>query len=107
MRNRYLSQVDAIRARTDAETDKVIDAVRADLLIPFCERTGLRFTSGMGSWSFDKRDRYGVRQYYGAGDAIPGRIPRMLIDFLGELSVVCNNDLGSLMQGYTPSTYGG
>lgn len=102
--NKYLSTLEAIAERVDREQDALIAAVRNDLLVPFCNRTGMRFTAGMGSWSFDKLDRYGFRQYLHFGDPIPG-IPKTLSDFLHKDALLSRNDLGSLMQDYTPPNY--
>lgn len=101
--SKYLKRIEAARAEADKVMQAVIDQVRIDLLIPYCNRTKLRFTAGMGSWSFDKANLWKTEQvYWGRCDKLPGRIPSTLYDFLHEDAVTSQNDLGSLMEDYTP-----
>lgn len=98
-----MRRIEAIRDKADKDQDAVIADVRRDLLIPYCNRTKLRFTAGMGSWSLDKPGPYGNDQtYLHYGGEFPGRMPKALNAFLHERSTFSNNDLGSLMLDYTP-----
>ena len=102
--NQYIKQIEAISAEAEMKADGLIALVREKLLIPYCDRTGLRFTSGMGSWSFDKK---GVT--YGDWDADfpPPKIPKTLYDFLtsGYVTNPQYNDCGSMMLDYTPANW--
>lgn len=103
---KFLQAIDRIRADADKRTEAVIASARLALLVPYCERTGMRFTAGMGTWSFDYWDRYGTHQFISDWDELKTkRIPRGLYNFLCELDVTSRNDLGAVMEDYTPSTY--
>jgi hypothetical protein len=115
MSNKYTDEIERIREAAETAQDVVIAKVRVELLIPFCERTGLRFTAGNGTWSFDKRDKYGVQQHYGTDDVdlyrkrgpllTAFKMPLTLAQFLQENHVGSLNDLGSLMEDYTPANW--
>lgn len=103
-RSRHLRALDALRAQTEKSEERLIAEARAALLIPFCDRTGFRFTAGMGTWSFDKKDKRGHSVDIAGWDT-PSlkRLPAGLLAFLQSDSVCYrNNDLGSLMEDYTP-----
>lgn len=102
--SKYLKILEQIQADAIRKQDNLIAAVRAELLVPYCNRAGLRFTAGMGSWSFDKPNRYGSTDWFSYNEP-PPRIPKTLLAFLRQHAIDCNNDLGSLMQDYTPPNY--
>lgn len=105
--NKYLKRHEELRDRWTTQENALIDAIQHDLLIPFCNRTGLRFTAGMGTWSFDKPNRWNTgKDWYGSDHKPPG-ISKTLYDLLREGSACRLNDLGSLMQDYTPPNYKG
>jgi hypothetical protein len=103
----YLKQVERIMEEANARQDAVIAEVRRTLLIPFCDRKGWRFTAGMGSWSFDFSKPVNFADSLGGWDQEECKrlIPKQLLEFLQTDATTCNNDLGSLMEDYTPSNY--
>lgn len=102
--SKYTKALDAIAEQAGKQADALITQVRRELLIPYCDRTGLRFTAGMGSWSFDKK---GIT--YGSWDADfpPPRVPKRLYEFLqsGYPTNPHYNDCGSMMLDYTPLSW--
>lgn len=101
----HLKAIDKIEHRAAAEVDKVIEQARLDLIIPYCNRYGMRFTAGMGSWSFDKKGQY-------LGDWLDrADFPRMsnaLWEFLrAPYPFNRMNDLGSMTPDYTPLNWKG
>lgn len=98
--NKIERQLDRLARQFEREADKLIAEARQKYVIPFCDRTGLRFTAGMGSWSFDN----------GHGDYknLPEELPKRLGDVLSaEYPLNRCNDVGSLMESYTPKNYKG
>jgi len=45
--------LEAAEARYWAEVDRIAEAVTRENVAPFCDRHGVRFRPGMGSWDFD------------------------------------------------------
>jgi hypothetical protein len=84
----------------DTLIDQLAAQVRAEHVIPFCDRKGWEFSAGMGSWSFhDKRGRV-----YSDWDNSVG-IPKRLRDMLRQDTFLHNNSLGSLMESYRPKGF--
>jgi hypothetical protein len=56
----------AAEDRYDEETEKIGQAVREELLIPFCDKHNMDFDSGMGCWSIenDLINIYGAKNYW-------------------------------------------
>lgn len=85
----------------NAGTAQLIDAIRSKYVIPYCERTGMRFRAGNGSWSFDN----GKGKYMGEWRDASEDLPKRMYELLVTEVAVSRNDLGSLMADYTPTTY--
>lgn len=102
--NQYIKALDAISDEAQKKADALIAHVRETLLIPYCNRTGLRFTAGMGSWSFDKK---GVTYGDWDEDFPPPKISKTLYDFLksGYPTNSNYNDCGSMMLDYAPPNW--
>lgn len=87
----------------DKEIESMIKEARRDYIIPFCLRTGYRFTSGMGSWSFDRKGRHG-QIWINSFD--PEGLPKRVLQILStEHPLNRSNDIGSLMQDFTPPNW--
>lgn len=99
--NKYEKALDELYHRTRCEEERIVAQVRQELLIPYCNRTGLRFRGGSGSWSFDKWCRDGWRRVYSMYET-PPRIPKALLWFMRTESILYRTDLGEGMENYTP-----
>lgn len=71
------------------------DDIRTRIVIPYCERTGMRFKAGMGSWSFD----HPTKGYQFNEDA-----PKYVREPLGD-ELLSRQDIGSVILDYTPKGY--
>lgn len=91
------------QARYEKAVDALIDAARTKYVIPYCERTGREFVAGMGGWGF-----HGAND--SANDTISGwnsdRLPKRLREVLETDYGMHQNDCGSMMEDYKPTTYG-
>lgn len=87
--------------KLDDQYDKAFYAlakrVRDEHVVPFCNRTGLRFKSGMGGWTF----------YRGPDDWPERKPPKRLDAMLSEGHIDGYQALGSMMDDYTPPNYRG
>ncbi len=97
--------LDRLQASIRAQEDTIIAQVRAKYVIPYCDRYGLRFTAGMGSWSFDN-GKTGYYEIHIGGWSNPHELPKRIWDCLNR-SLPSNpgQDLGSVMEDYTPKNY--
>lgn len=50
-------QLEKLRARYERDAARVIAEAREKYVIPYCERHGLRFVGGMGTWCFRNAKR--------------------------------------------------
>ena len=105
MANWAARRADQIRARADRQTQALCDQIYARYVVPFCDRTGLHFSSGMGSWSFHHRDGRSMDE--GSRDEGMPKMPKRLLSYLIVEDPTSRNDLGSIMGSYTPLTYKG
>lgn len=106
--SKYLKHHEAILAESNRQQEELIATARQKLLIPYCNRTGQRFSAGMGTWVFFRKLPNGQEQQVGGFDdhsAAAKRIPKTLRSFLEAESGLCRNDLGALMEDYTPPNY--
>lgn len=69
---------------------KVVEDIRQNMVIPFCDKNNYYFIAGMGGWGFHK-----------ANGEIVEKIPKRLEHALSITTMNPHNDLGSLMQDYT------
>lgn len=84
------------QAQLEKLTDKVCDDVRREHLIPFCDKKGVKFVSGMGSWAF----------YDSRGEVLWNRqIPKRLLHLLEASTYSYHNSLGSFINDYTPKGF--
>lgn len=83
------------------------ESIRQDLVIPFCERTGMRFCAGMGSWDFNGKGKSFAGWQERAELRARHRLGARLYDALTiEWGVGSGRqDVGSLIASYTPTTY--
>ena len=51
---KFQKQIDRINARYDYEKDKIVNQIRDEYIVPYCNKHKLQFYSGMGSWVFFK-----------------------------------------------------
>lgn len=100
--NRYMRQLETIRLAAERQEEALIESIRTDLLVPFCDRVGAKFTSGMGTWMFRRGKS---TQHSFEHDGPFWGMSRMLYTLLHAESAYCNNDLGSMMEDYTPASY--
>ncbi|QPZ53291.1 hypothetical protein AchV4_0058 [Achromobacter phage vB_AchrS_AchV4] len=76
-----------------AGVHKLAADVRAGFVIPHCDAHGLRFVAGMGGWAFYGQD----------GEPLDdARLPKRIAHALGLPTANPANDLGSLVDDYTP-----
>jgi hypothetical protein len=87
----------AAHQQVHALEDGLCNMIRTDVLVPFCERKGWRFSAGMGSWSV-------IRP---TGDYIDNEsLPKVLRYMLCAPSLANPvQQLGSMIEGYTPTTW--
>ncbi len=90
-----VARIDRADAAYWKEIEAIADVVRNKYVIPYCDRTGLRFT-GMGSWSFD-----GKGKHIGDWDS-KGQLPQRLDNLLHTGTVNTRTDLAMMMEDYTP-----
>lgn len=91
-------ELDRLARQYDREVDEALKRARIKYIVPFCDKHGLRFNSGMGSWSFhDSEGRYD-------GDYGCVKIPKRVREVL-ECDLVYRQDAGSMMTEYTTKTY--
>lgn len=88
-----------IRRAADEAVERLQERVRAENVGPFCERYGLRFTSGMGTHSFDNPKT--GRRYW------PEELPKSLQAMLESDDVTSRNAIGDCMRGYIPESIKG
>jgi hypothetical protein len=102
-----VSKYEARADRAETAYYAALDAIGADvwreLLIPFCERRGWRFRSGMGSWNFDAPRGNPPASWWDQAD-IRRVLGARLSDAL-RIDYGTNNDLGSTIEEYTPTTW--
>jgi hypothetical protein len=105
--SKYARRLEKALEVYDKELEQVCNAVRADLLIPFCDRHALKFTAGMGSWGFDHPNGGTYGGMYGGTYGWPSRakLPKRLRDALELDAVSSRNDIGSLVADYTSPGY--
>jgi hypothetical protein len=90
-------QVAALHAAYDKDIQRICAEARTKYVIPYCDKHNLMFGAGMGSWCF--HDEEG--QQYGAENGWQEPIPKRLLAIL-ETELLYRNDLGSLIEDYTP-----
>lgn len=96
-------EIDKLTIEVDKKIEAMISEARRDYIIPFCLRTGYRFISGMGSWSFDKKGRHGQIWVHSFD---PEGLPKRILQILStEYPLNRSNDIGSLMQDFTPPNW--
>jgi hypothetical protein len=73
-----------------------VEQYRQKVLIPYCEKYGVRFMSGMGGWVAENQlgEKYG--EYF------ERNFPRYVLDVL-ECSLLSGQYAGSMMDDYTPT----
>lgn len=91
------------RAENDywAEVDRLTEIVRQAHIIPFCNKHGVKFVSGMGGWSFHGRKANGKAWANYDNADLPKRMASALLQELLNRA----NDLGSMTRDYTPPNY--
>lgn len=86
------------------EVDRIGEAVRLAHVVPFCDKHKVKFTAGMGGWSFHGAAQEGRPGYPDKAWAshdfsdLPKRLSAALL-----LDTAGNNDLGSLINDYSPT----
>lgn len=90
--------IERIERQAVVSVEALADRYRTSHVIPYCDRHGLRFTAGMGEWSFDD----GNGNYCDSSD-----LPKRLSDVLTTSVLNGRQGLGSLMLDYVPPNYKG
>ena len=80
---------------------KFAEQERQRLVIPYCNRTRRRFIAGNGGWSFGRKGDFDMF----AGLKDPDTLPKYILKTLSLATLNRCNDLGSLMQDYTPPNF--
>lgn len=97
--------VEALEREYERRVDQIAAEVRAKYVVPFCDKHGLRFRSGMGGYVFDsqgQKTRDGFDVKYGDGAVFGGRdLPKRLKRVLETDVFHRRQCLGSFMQDYT------
>lgn len=97
--------LDKAQADYEKAIAKIIAAARIKYIIPFCEKHGCMLSAGMGSWSFHFADGTQWHDETAWVSDPVVRIPKRILNVMrGELCF--RNDAGSMMEDYTPTTYG-
>ena len=99
--NKLERKFDQLARALEREADKAMAEARTKYVIPFCDRTGMRFIAGMGSWSFDKPGCESIGSWNSED------LPKRLRDVLTVEYPIGRCDAGSLMADYTPKNYKG
>jgi len=89
----YAHEIDKAQTAYSNRCEAIAEAIRQELVIPFCRRRRLEFAGGMGTWAFYK---IGGKpgDNYSLSDLERWRGTKRLIAAL-ELSVDHNNSLGT------------
>ena len=85
----------ALTLKHDRALEKLALQVQKEVVIPYCRKRGLRFSAGMGTWTF----RY--KNGKSANRSIHKNIRNLLNCQRGHWQV----PLGSLMEDFDPSEY--
>ena len=87
-------ELERIQAEADRATDALAERVRVEIIAPICERHGLEFISGMGSYSFADRGAgyFSTGRHFPNSQECPGYL-RCALTIL-ELSTFDRFDLG-------------
>jgi hypothetical protein len=94
-----------VRKQAERALDELCEQLRAEFVVPYCDRRGYRFTAGLGSWSFDRPNGPPERRQIGGwNDEL---LPKTLREVLRMDYFTDNNDLGSMMEDYTPPNWKG
>lgn len=99
---KYQRRLDAIRREADKAIGQLVKELRAAYVVPYCDRYGVRFRSGMGTWAFFDDCAFMLRDTDGRGDGEGRKLPRRLCDVLNLETPVDCVSLGALMDDYTP-----
>jgi len=94
--------LDVIASDCEQRVTVLLDSIRRELVIPFCERKGMKFSAGMGSWDFHTKDHRKVMSPIERNG-----LPFIIFNTL-RLEYPLNptvQDIGSMMQGYTPRAW--
>lgn len=97
---------DKINRERDAALERLAAVVMEQHVKPFCDRLGVKFCSGMGSWNFEGYETEPTprRSARAMSDFDSADLPKTLADLL-HLPIDHFNDLAALMDDYTPTSY--
>ena len=100
-------KLDELRDEMARDVDALAEKVRAELVIPFCDKHSLKFVAGMGTWLFFTADgdQFGSGYDWTESRAGKIRMSKTLRDALSADVYYCQNDLGSLIPDYTSRAY--
>lgn len=85
-------------------TDFLLEAARAEYLIPFCDKHGLKFCPGNGTWAFLLNGKLYAGSQMWSNTSLD-KIPKPLLAVLECEIPPTRNHAGSLMREYTSPTY--
>lgn len=93
----FQKALDQRAAVYDKDVALLINAAHAKHVVPYCDKKGYTFLSGMGGFSFhDSKGRY----------VDEDKLPKRLLVVLNADLLYGNNDAGALMPNYRPKNYG-
>ncbi len=108
------ARLDIFAEQYGKQIDQLAEDIRKHFVIPYCDKTGRRFSAGMGTWCFidEHGNFYSDRQskFYFCDDGDveqwSASLPPDLCDILEAKTIFRTGDLGAHMQDYTPANYG-
>lgn len=98
--------LEAAEARYWAEVDRIAEAVTRENVAPFCDRHGVRFRPGMGSWDFDGAEAKDTPRRPARAWAswdfsdLPANLGKVL-----DARTLEGHALGAIAPGYTPPNF--
>jgi len=98
-----VKQVDAAEAAYSKALDSIADQFRKEYIIPFCDRYGLKFQAGNGSWSF-RREGKSIGAWGYTDEGMPKLWP--MFKKVNEIRLINSNDcILYRCAAYTPHNY--
>lgn len=95
------ARAERIRVQAEKQVHALAEEIRARYVVPFCDRTGMNFSAGMGSWSFHDQKGRSIGTTYADWGLKP--LPKRLRAALEIDAPGFNQDIGSLIPSYFPA----
>jgi hypothetical protein len=94
--------LDQLAKDYDRNVDSFIATMRMKYLIPFCNKHGLQFAAGNGNWGFTAGVEFAGCEL----NSVPALSGSIGLGRILHVEVDAQNDVGSLMERYSPPTLG-